>query len=121
MIRELPSTRAWVELVISMLVSGHSVTFFGGQERDLHLGWDLIQYELQLLRIEPTVKNKRHIQLKNGAYVVFMPLRITGAACLHTPVVVFKNPKLGDPRAYQEARYVASPFPDGSQSIIMEC
>lgn len=109
------------DLIVKLLLAGHSVTFFSPFESDLGYAYRDLEFALHDLCVRPVVEERgKYLELAGGAFVRFMPLTIRGASCLHTPVLVFRNLIHGDANVYREARYVACPFPDGSPPLILE-
>lgn len=115
-----------VETVAMEMMFGHSVGV-GGPTLPGLLAFrqqliDELKDRWQWVMLPPT--STMRVELENKAWAGFMMMdHFSGAATLHTPVLVFldvNNPR-NNKRVVDEFRYVATSYPDGRPPLIIEC
>jgi hypothetical protein len=109
--------RSVMDLIVEYLLAGHSVTICTPERSTRYFA------RMQVcLAMNMADEDEGNLVLANGAVVQFVDLsEYSGAAALHTPVVVLQDVAKANGVLVPDARAIGCRFPDGQPPIIIEC
>lgn len=111
-----------VNIIAEHLCAGHAATIMCATDVGVNLARHRVKNALADLGVKFEDSKLNNLILDNGAYVQFGQLHtFTGAAMVHTPLVVLVDVDKANQVLMPDARAVACCFPNGKRPILIEC